>query len=53
MSTTFGISISMFTIGGFRDVLSEDSQDCFSPRNINFHIDLTLYAQPIFKTPII
>jgi len=53
MSTTLSISISILIVGGFRDVPSEDYQDCFSPRNINFQIDLALDAQPIFKTPII
>jgi len=53
MSTMLGISISIFIVGGFRDVPSEDYQDCFSSTNIYFHIDQTLDAQPIFKTPII
>ena len=35
-STTLGISISIFTIGGFRDGSSEDYEDCFSQRNIDF-----------------
>ena len=53
MSTILGIYISIITICEFRDVSYEDFQDCFPLRNIDFHIDLTLDAQPIFKTPII
>ena len=53
LSTTLGISISIFPVGGVRDVSSEDYQDCFSPRNTDFQINLVLGAQSIFKTPII
>jgi len=50
LSTTLGISISIFTVGEFRDVSSEDFQDCFPPRNIDFKINLVQGAQSIFKT---
>ena len=53
LSTTLGISISIFTVGGFGDVSSEDFQDCFSSRNIDFQTNLVQGAQSIFKTPII
>lgn len=53
LSTTLGISISIFPVGGVRDVSYEDYQYCFSPRNIDFQINLVLGAQSIFKTPII
>ena len=53
LSTTLGISISIFPVGGVRDVSSEDYQDYFPPRNIDFQINLILGAQFIFKTPII
>jgi len=51
--TILGISISIFIVGGFRDVSSEDFQDCFPPSNIDFQINLILGVQSIFKTPII
>jgi len=53
MSTIVSISISIFTIDGLREIPYVDYQDCFSPRNTDSHIDLTLDVQPIFKTPII
>ena len=42
LSATLGISISIsiFTVGGFRGVSSEDFQDYFPPRNIDFQINL-------------
>jgi len=36
MPNTFSIYISIITVCKFIDVSSEDIQDCFSPRNINF-----------------
>jgi len=53
MSTTLGISISIFTVGEFRDISFEDFQDCFPPRNTDFQSNLVQGTQSIFKTPII
>jgi len=46
------ISISIFTVGGFRDVSSEDIQDCFLPSNIDLQINLVLGAHSIFRALI-
>jgi len=51
MLTTISISISIFTVGGFRDVQSGEYQDYFSPRNIDFQIDLTLDCSTHFQNP--
>ena len=52
MPTTLGIYISIITVCEFRDVSFEDFQDYFSPTNIDFHINIVLGAQSIFKAPI-
>jgi len=39
---TLGIYISIIIVCEFRDIPYEDYQDCSFPRNIDFHIDLTL-----------
>ena len=36
LSTTLGISISIFTVGGFRDVSSKDFQDRFPQETLIF-----------------
>ena len=53
LSTTLSISISIFTVGGFRCVSFENFHDYFPPRNIDFQINLVQGAQSIFNTPII
>ena len=53
LSTALGIFISIFIAGGFRDASSEDFQDCFPLRDIDFLIILVQGAQSIFNTPII
>ena len=53
MPTTPGIHISVITDYEFRDVSFEDFQDCFSPKNIDFQINLALGARSIFRAPII
>jgi len=53
MPTTLGIYISIISLCEFRDVLSEDFQDYFPLRNIDFQINLVLSAQSICTAPII
>ena len=52
MPTTLVIYISIITPCEFGDVSSEDFQNYFSLRNIDFHINLVLGAQSIFRAPI-
>ena len=53
MRTTLSIYISIITVCEFRDVSSEDFQDSFFLRSINFHINVVLGAQSTFRAPII
>jgi len=52
MPTTLGIYISIIIVCEFRDVSFEDFQDCSPLRNIDFHINLVIAAQSIFRAPI-
>ena len=52
MPSTLGIYKPIIVVCEFRDVSYEDFQDSFPQRNIDFHINLVLSAQPISKTPI-
>ena len=51
MVTTLSIYISVTAVCEFFSY--EDFQDNFSLRNIDFHINLVLGAQSIFRAPII
>jgi len=49
MPIILSIYISIITVYKFTDVSCEDFQDCFSPGNIDFQINLVLGAQSIFR----
>ena len=53
MPTTLDIYLSIITVSEFKDVSSEDFQDGFPLRNIDFQIILVIGAQFIFRAPII